>query len=169
MDRELTAAALAQGDQVVAAARDPRAAAAAGIERFGRIDVLVNNAGYGLFGAVEEISDAEARGLFDTNVFGLLDVTRAVLPTLRAQAAGRIVNIGSCDWPPSRNLRSDSSWAATACLWSRASSASSPRNWTSGARGPCPPTSAPRSGGRVDGCGRARGGSRKAGARRRAV
>jgi short-subunit dehydrogenase len=51
--------------------------------------------GYGLFGGVEEISAAEARELFDTNVFGLLNVTRAVLPTLRAQSAGRILNIGS--------------------------------------------------------------------------
>ncbi|SEP47218.1 SDR family NAD(P)-dependent oxidoreductase [Amycolatopsis saalfeldensis] len=51
--------------------------------------MLVNNAGYGLFAGVEEISDAEARKLFDTNVFGLLNVTRTALPTLRAQGAGR--------------------------------------------------------------------------------
>ena len=67
----------------------------AAIKRFGRIDVLVNNAGFGLIGAVEEISDAEARRLFDTNVFGLLNVTRAVLPVMRAQASGIVVNMGS--------------------------------------------------------------------------
>jgi NAD(P)-dependent dehydrogenase (short-subunit alcohol dehydrogenase family) len=120
--RELAASALARGDQVIATARDLRsvdealreagdsllaqrldvtdqeqaaAAVAAGVERFGRIDVLVNNAGYGLFGGIEEISDVEARALFDTNVFGLLNVTRAALPTLRSQGAGHIVNIGS--------------------------------------------------------------------------
>jgi NAD(P)-dependent dehydrogenase (short-subunit alcohol dehydrogenase family) len=119
---ELTAAALAHEHQVIATARDPQAvsqalpeagesllaarldvtdgeqaaaAVAAGTARFGRIDVLVNNAGYGLFGGVEEVSAAEARELFDTNVFGLLNVTTAVLPVLRAQGSGRIINIGS--------------------------------------------------------------------------
>jgi NAD(P)-dependent dehydrogenase (short-subunit alcohol dehydrogenase family) len=61
----------------------------------GRIDVVVNNAGRGQFGAVEEVSDAETRSLFDLNVFGVMHVIRAVLPTLRAQGSGRIVNMGS--------------------------------------------------------------------------
>jgi NAD(P)-dependent dehydrogenase (short-subunit alcohol dehydrogenase family) len=122
LGREIAAAALAAGHQVVATARDSgaviaalpdagdallavdldvtdaqqaQAAARAAVERFGRIDVLVNNAGYGLFGAVEEASDAEVRALFDTNVFGVLNVIRAVVPAMRDQGAGRILNISS--------------------------------------------------------------------------
>ncbi|MFG2076444.1 SDR family oxidoreductase [Nonomuraea maritima] len=118
---EITRAALNGGDNVVVAARDPRklpdelrrhdrvlgvaldvtrseditAAVETAVERFGTIDVLVNNAGRGLLGALEEITDAEARSLFDLNVFGLINVTRAVLPAMRAAGAGKIVNIGS--------------------------------------------------------------------------
>ncbi|MBP1886370.1 oxidoreductase [Sinorhizobium mexicanum] len=113
--------ALAQGDNVVATARNPRtvterlgdhpnllpivldvtdgeqakAAANAAVERFGRIDVLLNNAGFGLLGAVEEATAAEVERLYRTNVFGLLAVTRAVLPHMRAQRSGRILNISS--------------------------------------------------------------------------
>lgn len=72
-----------------------KAAVTAGLARFGRIDVLVNNAGFGLLGAVEESSDADVRRMYDTNVFGLLNVTRAVLPTLRAQRAGHVINLSS--------------------------------------------------------------------------
>lgn len=71
------------------------AAVDAAVERFGRIDVVVNNAGFGMLGAAEELSDSEVRKLFDTNVFGLLNVTRAALPVLRKQGAGHIINISS--------------------------------------------------------------------------
>jgi NAD(P)-dependent dehydrogenase (short-subunit alcohol dehydrogenase family) len=61
------------------------------VSRFGRIDVVANNAGYGLFGAVEEAADPQARAIFDTNVFGALNVLRAVLPVLRGQRSGHIL------------------------------------------------------------------------------
>jgi NAD(P)-dependent dehydrogenase (short-subunit alcohol dehydrogenase family) len=65
------------------------------VQRAGRIDILVNNAGAGVFGAAEETSTAQAQQLFDTNFFGLVRLTREVLPHLRAQRSGRIINIGS--------------------------------------------------------------------------
>jgi NAD(P)-dependent dehydrogenase (short-subunit alcohol dehydrogenase family) len=71
------------------------AAVGAAVARFGRIDVLVNNAGYGVVGALEETPDAELRALFDTNFFGALAVTRAALPVLRGQRGGAIVNMSS--------------------------------------------------------------------------
>jgi NAD(P)-dependent dehydrogenase (short-subunit alcohol dehydrogenase family) len=71
------------------------AAVAAGLTQFGRIDVLLNNAGHGLLGAVEEVTDTAARAVFDVNVFGLLNVTRAILPTMRAQRWGTVLNVSS--------------------------------------------------------------------------
>ncbi|MDV9172282.1 oxidoreductase [Streptomyces sp. W16] len=119
---EITREALERGHSVIATARDVSAvrraypqkpdgllavnadvtepeqltaAVQAGLAEFGRIDIVANNAGYGLIGAVEEISDKAARALFDVNVFGVLNTLRATLPTLRAQRSGHVLNIGS--------------------------------------------------------------------------
>jgi NAD(P)-dependent dehydrogenase (short-subunit alcohol dehydrogenase family) len=75
-------------DQVAAATK-------AALDRFGRIDVLVNNAGYGYLAAIEEGEEAEIRAMFDANVFGLAAMTRAVLPDMRARRSGHVVNISS--------------------------------------------------------------------------
>ncbi len=72
-----------------------KAAVEAAVQKFGRIDVLINNAGFGLLAAVEESSDAEARRIYDTNVFGLLSVTRAVLPVMRKRRSGHVINVSS--------------------------------------------------------------------------
>ena len=64
-------------------------------KHFGRIDALVNNAGYGYLAAIEEGEDDAVRAMFETNVFGLVDMTKAVLPIMRAQKSGIIVNISS--------------------------------------------------------------------------
>jgi NAD(P)-dependent dehydrogenase (short-subunit alcohol dehydrogenase family) len=120
--RSLAQRAIERGYNVVATARNPKvigdlvelapnrvlaveldvtdeasvvAAVESGLQRFGQLDVLVNNAGFGMMGAIEEVSDAEARKVFDTNVFGLLAVTRAVLPSMRERRSGHILNISS--------------------------------------------------------------------------
>lgn len=120
--RALTEAVLAAGDCAAATARDPdaigdlgrgattrvrtiqldvtdraraREAVAEAVETFGRIDVVVNNAGFGLVGAIEELSEEQLRSQFETNVFGVLNVTRAVLPLLRRQRSGHIVQMSS--------------------------------------------------------------------------
>ncbi len=98
---EQVAARLGGGDRALIVTLDVtnekqvQAGVEAAIDRFKRIDVLVNNAGYGLLAATEEASAEEVRKQYDTNVFGLLNVTRAVLPQLRKQAAGHIINISS--------------------------------------------------------------------------
>lgn len=94
-------AALAQLDGVLVAPLDVQdgasiaAAVEAGIARFGRIDVLVNNAGFGLFGVFEGTSREKIQQQFDVNVFGVMDVTRALLPHFRANRTGTIVNVSS--------------------------------------------------------------------------
>jgi len=64
-------------------------------QHFGRIDVLINNAGFGLFGAIEETTEQQARAQMETNFFGLLWVTQAIVPVMREQQAGHIIQVSS--------------------------------------------------------------------------
>ena len=122
LGRALARAVLAKGDNAVVTARDTatlqdlaaefpttalavpldvtdqsqvEAAVQQAVERFGGVDVLVNNAGYGYRAAIEEGADADVRTLFDTNVFGPVAVIKAVLPGMRTRRSGAIVNISS--------------------------------------------------------------------------
>jgi NAD(P)-dependent dehydrogenase (short-subunit alcohol dehydrogenase family) len=142
--REWAIAALERGDSVAATARDTDSlddlvekygdrvlplkldvtdraavfdAVAAAHERFGRLDVVVNNAGYGQFGLIEEISEDEARAQFETNVFGALWVTQAALPYLREQRSGHILqvsSIGGISAFPNIGIYNASKWALEA-------------------------------------------------------
>jgi NAD(P)-dependent dehydrogenase (short-subunit alcohol dehydrogenase family) len=139
--REWAIAALERGDTVAATARDTStlddlverfgdkilplqldvtdreadiAAVAQAHERFGRLDVVVNNAGYGQFGMIEEISEEEARAQFETNVFGALWITQAALPYLREQGSGHILqvsSIGGISAFPNIGIYNGSKWA----------------------------------------------------------
>lgn len=82
-------------DLDVTADESVAAAATQVIDRFGRIDVLVNNAGVGTTGAAEEFSASQSQDVFDINVFGVMRMTNAVLPHMRAQRSGRIINVSS--------------------------------------------------------------------------
>jgi NAD(P)-dependent dehydrogenase (short-subunit alcohol dehydrogenase family) len=120
--RALADAVLAKGDRLIATARKPeqlqdlvasyrgqvhplsldvtdldniRSAVTEAKDVFGRIDVLVNNAGYGALGAIEEVSDEAIRRQYDTNVFGTLNMMRAILPIMRQQRRGHILNLSS--------------------------------------------------------------------------
>jgi NAD(P)-dependent dehydrogenase (short-subunit alcohol dehydrogenase family) len=124
LGRELAERALEWGQRVVMTARDPeslrdlerkhrgraraakldvrdsdqaRDAVRAATEEFGRLDIIVNNAGFGLFGPLEEIADEDLRREFDTNVFGAVNVVRAALPVMRAQRSGHFVQISSLE------------------------------------------------------------------------
>lgn len=139
--REWSIAALERGDRVAATARDIStlddlvekygdaifpitldvtdreadfAAVAAAHEKFGRLDIVVNNAGYGQFGLIEEVSEEEARGQFETNVFGALWITQAALPFLREQRSGHIIqvsSIGGISAFPNIGIYNASKWA----------------------------------------------------------
>jgi NAD(P)-dependent dehydrogenase (short-subunit alcohol dehydrogenase family) len=76
-------------------AKQVQSVVAQATKKFGQIDVLVNNAGYGYLAAIEEGNDDEVRDLFETNVFGLIDMTKAVLPIMRRQKSGLIINVSS--------------------------------------------------------------------------
>jgi NAD(P)-dependent dehydrogenase (short-subunit alcohol dehydrogenase family) len=142
--KEWSIAALGRGDTVAATARDTTtlddlvqqfgdkvlpiqldvndrdavfAAVARAHDHFGQLDIVVNNAGYGQFGMIEEVSEAEARAQFDTNVFGALFVTQAALPYLRAQGSGHILqvsSIGGISAFPNIGIYNASKWALEA-------------------------------------------------------
>jgi NAD(P)-dependent dehydrogenase (short-subunit alcohol dehydrogenase family) len=86
-------------------------------ERFGRLDVVINNAGYGLFGAIEEVTEEQARAQIETNLFGPLWVTKAVIPIMREQGSGHILqvsSIGGVNAFPTLGLYHASKWGLEA-------------------------------------------------------
>jgi NAD(P)-dependent dehydrogenase (short-subunit alcohol dehydrogenase family) len=122
LGRDISEAVLARGDRLFATARDPsqlddllarygervrafaldvtdaaaaQAAVNAAIDAFGRIDVLVNNAGYGRFAPFEQTAEDEFRNQVETNLFGVVNLSRAVLPSMRAQRSGHIIQVSS--------------------------------------------------------------------------
>jgi NAD(P)-dependent dehydrogenase (short-subunit alcohol dehydrogenase family) len=139
--REWTIAALERGDSVAATARNTAAledlvaqyrdrvfpiklnvadregvfvAVASAAERFGRLDVVINNAGYVVYGLIEDISEAEARDLIETNVFGTMWVTQAALPYLRRQQSGHLIQVSSISGVgsfPNVGMYAASKWA----------------------------------------------------------
>jgi NAD(P)-dependent dehydrogenase (short-subunit alcohol dehydrogenase family) len=119
----LTGLADAHGDDVLALALDVTdkaavdAAVATAFGHFGRLDVVVNNAGYGQFGMIEELTEQEARDQFETNLFGALWVTQAVLPRLREQGSGHILqvsSVGGVNAFPTIGIYNASKWALEA-------------------------------------------------------
>ncbi|MBE8519315.1 SDR family oxidoreductase [Amycolatopsis sp. H6(2020)] len=119
----LTELVAAHGDAVLPLALDvtDKAAVTAAVEQahrhFGRLDVVVNNAGYGLFGTVEEVTEQQVRDQFETNFYGSLWVTQAALPLLRAQGSGHLVQISSVGGVtafPNLGIYNASKWALEA-------------------------------------------------------
>lgn len=146
LGRALTLAALAEGHSVVATVRGEhtlpehahlrtlvldvrdrsaaRATVDAAVAEFGRVDVLVNNAGYGMIGAVEEVGEAEARHVIDTDLLGPLWLSQAVIPVMRRQAAGHIVQVstvGAVGSMPTLGLYNAAKWGLEG--WTEAMSA----------------------------------------------
>ena len=149
--REWAQAALERGDKVAATARDTstldalvhkhgdavlpleldvtdRAADIAAVqqanEHFGRLDVVVNNAGYGHFGMIEELTEEEARAQLETNLFGALWVTQAALPIMRSQGSGHIIQVSSiggisASRPSASTTRRSGVWRGSARRWPR--------------------------------------------------
>jgi NAD(P)-dependent dehydrogenase (short-subunit alcohol dehydrogenase family) len=137
LGRALAEAVLAEGHMLVATARTPaqlaplaepyrdrvraialdvtdmgsaRAAVQAAVDTFGRLDVLVNNAGYGDIASIEDVSDADFRAQIGTNLFGVVNLTKSVLPVMRAQGSGHIIQISSIGGTPGLSAYQTAKW-----------------------------------------------------------